>query len=122
MTLFNILTIVNKQFPNIGRDEVCSIVNELESRIINEIFSPHGLAVPHTKLDAKSDINTKLILDEENISLYIYFIYAVLSIKELDFESSNSYSLLFNEKFKEVAVFYRRNNLPIKNTLLQGGI
>lgn len=122
MTLFDLLTTVNKQFPNADKDDICRIANELESRIINEIFSPHGIESKKSKSNEKSDIHSKLILEDEYASLYIYFIYVVLSIKELDFETSNTYSLLFNKKFEELAVFYRRNHLPIKNTAIKEGI
>lgn len=122
MTLLNLLSVINKKHPDANREDVCRIVNELEERIINEIFSPHGIERPRAELNAESDMHVNLILKDEYISLYVYFIYAVLALRELDFESSNSYSLLFNEKFKELAIFYRRNNLPVKNTILKGGI
>lgn len=122
MTLLNLLSVINKKHPDASREDVCRIVNELEERIINEIFSPHGIERPRAELNAESDMHVNLILKDEYISLYVYFIYAVLALRELDFESSNSYSLLFNEKFKELAIFYRRNNLPVKNTILKGGI
>jgi len=122
MTLFNVITTVNKHFPDATKNEICCIVNELEQRIYDEIFSPNGIARPRRKLEPQGDINEKLFLEEENISLYVYFINALLSFLEKDFEGFNSYSALFNEKWEELAAFYRRNFIPPKNTLLKGGI
>ena len=122
MTLFDIITSVNKQFPDTNGKDICHITNELEEKIFSEIFSPNGIGRPRPKLNHKEDINAELFLGEENLSLYLFFIFAILSIRELDFENSNAYSNLFNEKFKDLAVFYRRNYTPTKNTLLKGGI
>jgi len=119
MTLLNLITKVKERFPSVEPKELCQIIAELERRVIDEIFSPCGISVDAT---ASNDINSPLMLGEENLSLYIYFVYAVLAIKELDFEASNAYSSVFNEKFKELAVHYRRSNLPVKNTFLRGGI
>ena len=121
MKLFDVITTVKKQIPDVSGEDICKIVNELEDKIHNEIFSPHGIKRPYEKLNIKDNINENLFLDDAYLSLYIYFIYAVLLVRDLDFESANAYSLLFNERFKEVAAFYRKNNLPIKNTPLKGG-
>ena len=121
MTLLNIMTKVKERFSNADVKDVCCMVNELENRLMYEIFSPHGVECRHRELDVKKDMNTPLILDEKNISLYIYFIFAVLSLRELDFEASEAYSTLFNERFSELSVFYRRNNIPLKNAPLKGG-
>lgn len=122
MTLFDIITTVNKQFPGISGEDICDIVNELEDKIISEIFSPHGIERPRPPLNAKTDINESLILENKHLSLYTYFIHSVLSLNELDFESANSFATAFNERFKELSISYRRENLPIKNTVLKGGI
>lgn len=122
MTLFDIITMVNKQFPSVNGDDICSIVNELEEKIISEIFSPHGIKRPRAALNIKTDINQSLILENEHRALYSYYIYAVLSLRELDFESSNAFSKAFNEGFEALAVSYRRENLPAKNVVLKGGI
>lgn len=122
MTLFDIITLVNKQFPDANGDEICPIINELEERIFSEIFSPHGIERPRPKLNPKTDVNENLFLGEEHISLYLFFLFSVLSIKELDFENANAYSTLFNEKFKELAVLYRKNYSPVKKVLFKGGI
>lgn len=121
MKLFDVITTVKKQIPDVSGEDICKIVNELEDKIHNEIFSPHGIKRPYEKLNIKDNINENLFLDDAYLSLYIYFIYAVLLVRDLDFESANAYSLLFNERFKELAAFYRKNNLPIKNTPLKGG-
>ena len=122
MTLLNIITAAMERFPDVSGTEICLIVNELESRLIDEIFSPSGISVRTERLDPETDLNTALLLGEENILLYVYFIFSVLSLRELDFNAANAFSTVFNEKFSELSVFYRRNNPPVKKTVLSGGI
>ena len=122
MTLSSIASTVNERFPKVSITEISQIVNELESRLINEIFSPHGISVRTEKLNPETDINTPFILEDDNLYLYVYFLFSVLSIKELDFEASNAYSVAFNQKFSELSAAYRRNNTPVKNIPLSGGI
>lgn len=120
MTLLNIITAVKERFPSADAKDICRLVNELESRLNDEIFSPFKIECSKRKLDVKSDMNTPLFLGEENISLYVYFIYSILSLEESDFECSSIFSTVFNKKFSELAAAYRRNHLPRKNTLLKG--
>ena len=122
MTLLNLITNVRERFPSADAKEISAIAGEFEGILINEIFSPNGIAVPREKLTLKSNVNDKLFLSDENLSLYLFYIYAALSLKEMDFEASNAYSKIFNERFAEFAAFIRRNNLPVKNTLIKGGI
>ena len=122
MTLLNLITNVKERFPSADAKEISAIAGEFEGVLINEIFSPNGIISERGKLESKSDANTKLFLSSENLSLYLFYVYAALSLKEMDFEASNAYSSLFNKRFAEFAAFVRRNNLPVKNTLLKGGV
>lgn len=122
MTLFDVITTVNKEFPNADGVDICHMVNELQSKITSEIFSPHGIITPYESLNYKTDVNTRLLLDNEYRSIYFYYIYSLLYLKELDFENANSYSVLFNQSFEELAISFRRKYKPIKNTPLKGGI
>lgn len=122
MTLFNIASTVNERFPNTDITEICQIVNELEFRLVNEIFSPHGIEARAEKLNPEADIHTAFVLGDEYLSLYLNFLFSILSLKELDFDAANVYSAAFNQSFSELSALYRRNNTPIKNTLLRGGI
>lgn len=122
MTLLNIVTAARERFPDAAETEICLIVNELESRLINEIFSPHGISVRAQRLDPEGDMNTELLLGEENRLLYLYFVFSLLSLRELDFNAANAFSTVFNEKFGELSAFYRRNNPPLKKIALSGGI
>lgn len=122
MTLLNIVTATRERFPDVSEKEVCLIVNELESRLINEIFSPYKIEVCDKKLSVDADMQVPLLLGEENILLYVYFISSVLSFRELDFNAANAFATAFNEKFSELSAFYRRNNTPAKNIKLSGGI
>lgn len=122
MTLLDITNVVKNKFPNSEINEVCHIVNELELRVVNEIFSPCGLSARTEVLSPETDANTPLILSEEYILLYVYYTYWAFSLKEMDLEAANVYSTVFNEKWNELAVFYRRNHTPTKKVLLSGGI
>lgn len=122
MTLFDIFNAVKERFPNTDIKEVCQLVNELESRLVSEIFSPHGIAVRTQRLNEETDTYTPLLLEEENILLYVYFSFSILSLKEMDFEAANAYSTAFNQKFSELSTLYRRNYTPINNVQLSGGV
>ena len=122
MTLFDILTATKERFPNAKAEEVCRIVNEVEKRLVDEIFSPHGIKVRTERLTAETDIYSPLILNGEDILIYVYFVFSIYSLKELDFSAANAYSAAFNEKFSDLSVNYRRKFLPVKNTLISGGV
>lgn len=122
MTLYDILTATKERFSNAKDTEVCRLVNEVESRLIDEIFSPHGVEVRTERLDPQTDINSSLILDDEDFLLYVYFVFSIFAVKELDFSTANAYSVAFNEKFSQLSVRYRRKFTPVKNIPLKGGI
>ena len=122
MTVLDILNSVKKRFPNTDIDEICQIVNELEKRFVSEIFSLCGLDVRTTPLDPVKDLATPLLLENEYFLIYVYYVYWVLSIKEMDMDAANSFAGIFNERFISLAIYYRRKYLPTKNTLLSGGI
>lgn len=122
MTLLNIITAVKERFPNTNADEIGNAVSGLEQRIINEIFSPHGIEVPTKSNDSENNELTSLILGDENILLYIYYLFSIFSLKEMDVEAANAYSTAFNEKFAELSAFYRRKHPPIKKIKLSGGV
>ena len=122
MTVLDILNSVKVHFPNTEIGEICQIVNELEKRLIGEIFSLCGLDVRNTPLDPTKDLNTPLILDNEHFLIYIYYVYWALAIKDMDTDGANAYANIFNEKFMSLSIFYRRKYLPVKNTLLSGGV
>ena len=122
MTLYDILTATKERFSNAKDTEVCRLVNEVESRLIDEIFSPHGIEVRTERLDPQTDINSSLILDDEDFLLYVYFVFSIFAVKELDFSTANAYSVAFNEKFSQLSVRYRRKFTPVKNIPLKGGI
>lgn len=122
MTLLSIITIIKRRFPNADSVEICRLINELEDRIIDEIFSPIGKTCRAPELDVKTDMGTHLLLGTEQLSIYIYYISSVLSLQESDGEAYGVYSVLFNEKFSELAVSYRRQNMPVKCVRLTGGI
>lgn len=122
MTLFDLVNAVNERFPNSDVKEICETAKGLEQRIIDEIFSPHGISSPAKSNDGKSSIHSTLILSDENILLYVYYIFSIFALKEMDVDAANAYSLAFNEKFAEIAALYRRKYTPVKNTKLSGGI
>ena len=122
MTLFDIVNAVKKRFPNSDISEICQMVNELEHRVNNEIFSPCGISARTEKLNHETDLHAPLILCKENILVYVYYAFWVLSLKEMDLDAANAYSTVFNNKWCELAVFYRRNHIPLKKTGLSGGI
>ena len=120
MTLLNLTTEVKKHFEGADISDVRRLAGELEMKLCNEIFSPHGIECPGNL--SKRDVNEPLLLDDCHISLYLDYIFAVLSREEADIEAANAFSTLFNQRLSELAVYMRRNNLPVKNTPLKGGI
>ncbi len=122
MTVLDVLNSVKRRFPNAEVNEICQTVNELEKRLIGEIFSLCGLDVRNTPIDLKENPDTPLLLEAEHFLLYVYYVYWVLSIKEMDMDGANAFANIFNEKFCALAISYRRKYLPIKNTLLSGGV
>lgn len=122
MTLLNIISAVEERFPNADTMETEKIVNGLEQRIIDEIFSPNGIEPFNGNGDAESSADSPLLLSDDNILLYVYYVFAVFSLKEMDITAANAYSVAFNERFAELAALYRRKNMPIKKTKLCGGI
>ena len=122
MTLFNLVTAVNERFPNSDAKEICKIANGLEQRIINEIFSPHGIEAAAKINGDEGSLHSPLILGDENILLYVYYIFSIFSLKEMDLDAANAYSVAFNEKFAETAALFRRKYAPVKKTKLSGGI
>ena len=121
MTLLNLITLIKKHFPNATDKDICYYTNELESRLSSEIFSPAGMVCRVQHLDVKNDADTPLLLGNEYLSIYINYIFAIISMQNSDFETSNIHSELFNQKFSELAVQIRRTHKPIKNTPITGG-
>ena len=80
------------------------------------------MEVRTTPLDPKEDLNTPLLLENEHFLIYVYYLYWTLAIKEMDTDGANAYADIFNEKFISLSVYYRRKYLPVKNTLLSGGV
>lgn len=122
MTLFNIISAVEERFSYCDTKEVTKIVRGLEQRIIDEIFSPYGIELSVKCDEEIKNIYAPLILNDEHILLYVYYVFSVLALKEMDIDSANAYSVAFNEKFAELSALYRRKNVPVKNTKLSGGV
>lgn len=121
MTLLNLITLIKRHFPDATDRDICHYTNELESRLSDEIFSPAGMDCRVKPLDVTKDTDTPLLLDNEHLSLYINYIFAIISMQNSDFETSNIHSELFNQKISELAVQIRRTHKPIKNTPITGG-
>ena len=122
MKLLDIDAAVKERFPEVELYEVCRIVNDLEHKLACEIFSPCGISVRATPLNFNTDAHTALLLNEEHILLYVYYVFWMLSLNEMNLEVANAYSALFSEKYNRLAIFYRRSYTPIKNTRLTGRI
>lgn len=120
MNLLDIDTAVTERFPEAEPNTICQLVNDLEHRINCEIFSPCGIEARNEPLDFRTDTHMPLLLDDGYLLLYVYYVFWGLSINEMNLESANSYSALFNEKYNKLAIFYRRNYMPIKNTPITG--
>lgn len=121
MTYFDIVSAVKERFPNSDAKEICEVVKGLEQRIIDEIFSPHGIEASH-KNSTEEIIHSPTLLSKENILIYVYYVFSIFSLKEMDVDSANAYSAAFNENFSELAILYRRKYTPVKNTGFSGGI
>ena len=120
MKLLDIDTAVKERFPEVELYTICRLVNDLEHKINCEIFSPCGIDARREPLDVRSDTHSPLILEDGYLLLYVYYVFWGLSINEMNLEAANYYSALFNEKYNKLAIFYRRNYKPIKNTAITG--
>ena len=122
MDLLHVDTVVKERFIESELFQVCRVVNDLEQRLVCEIFSPCGIEVRATPLNFRDDAHTPLLLGDEHLMLYVYYVFWIFSITEMDLEAANAYSSLFYEKYNKLAVFYRRKYAPIKNPKLTGRI
>lgn len=122
MTLRNLIIKIRESFPGADEKDICQSVNELESELKSEIFSPAGVECRNSALDVKKDIDCSLILSDEHSAIYTSYISHILALGETDYERANAFSDIFNQKFDELAAEFRRQNIPIKRTPIRGGM
>lgn len=115
MTLRDVITAVQKEFPTAKSKVICSFVVDLEEKLCNEILLPAGIVL-EKHIKNPNDIDAELILEDNNFMLYVSYILSLLALNEKDFSLADVYANLFNNKFSEFATFTRRNFVPAKNT------
>ncbi len=120
MTLRDVITAVQKEFPNAKSKFICSSVVDLEEKLCNEILLPAGI-VSEKHIKEPTDMDLELILKDDNFIIYVSYILSLLALKEKDFALADVYAKIFNNKFSEFATFTRRSFLPAKNTPISVG-
>ncbi len=120
MTLMDIIPAVREEFPTVSEAQICLNVNELEHRLIHEIFDPAGLEHREHPLRLKQDMNEPLLLGQEYRGLYTSYLFSVFALLECDTERSNAFAALFNRRFSETAIRYRREHPPIADRKITG--
>lgn len=122
MTLLKLVIMVKQTFSYADDITICRMTNELEQRIRNDILQPSGIACREENLTADSDMDQALLLSENYASIYLYYIFAGLSLSECDTERYSVYSALFSKEYSKIAADFRKANFPRQKNKYIGGI
>ncbi len=120
MKLYSIVIKIKEKFSDASEEEIVAIINALEAKMVAEIFEPVGILKDKTPLNAEPDMERDLLLSSEFENLYYYYVLAILSARDMDIESYENYSTLFNITYSELSLYIRRNNRPVSKTKLGG--
>lgn len=119
MNIGGIILKVRSIYPEVSKEEIINVINNLEAKLKREILIPAGIKAEKEKLTYK-DMEQTLILDESFADMYLNYIMAILAANNADSEAYDNYMKLFNLIYDDIAAYYRRNYIPVKRVKISG--
>ena len=101
----------------IDKDKINSQDEPKKTQWINEVNK-----IVHTRIHCSSEDYQELVFPDSNTqelvvgtpydNMYDYYVYSMLDMLNMEFQSYNNYRDLFNKAYEDYHKYYRRNNMP----------